>query len=157
MYLNSGIKSRAKLAMGPIRQVGFAGIFSAYFFVLTFNELLLTVSRNNKHNILKVSTSLPNFPTATDRELNIYKHLVGVNSKHPGQSLIRELYDSFYLESSVGKHCCLVLQPMHLTLLEMMGLNPEPFSLPLLKMTVERILLALDFLHTEAEIVHTGT
>lgn len=44
-----------------------------------------------------------------------------------------------------------------MTLLEMMTLNLRPFDLPLLKMTLRRLLLALDFLHTEADIVHTGT
>lgn len=104
-----------------------------------------------------MSTSLPKFPTATDRELKIYEHLTKVNSTHPGQSLIRELYDSFDLQGPVGKHRCLVLQPMHMTLLEMMRLNPKPFDLPLLKMVLKRLLLALDFLHTEAEIIHAGT
>lgn len=104
-----------------------------------------------------MTTSLPKFPTATDRELNIYEHLTKVNSTHPGQLLIRELYDSFDLQGPFGKHRCLMLQPMHMTLLEMMRLNPRPFDLPLLKMTVKRLLLALDFLHTEAEIIHAGT
>lgn len=112
--------------------------------------------RENKYKVLKVSTSLPEYPTATDRELKIYEHRAKVNSSHPGQSLIRELYDSFTIQGPVGKHRCLVLQPMHMTLLEMMRLNPRPFDLPLLKMTVQRLLLALDFLHTDAEIIHTG-
>lgn len=103
-----------------------------------------------------MSTSLPKIPTATDRELKIYEHLSKINSTHPGQSLIRELYDTFDLQGPIGKHCCLVLQPMHMTLLEMMRLNPKPFDLPLLKMTVKRLLLALDFLHSEAGIIHTG-
>ncbi|PKY09121.1 kinase domain protein [Aspergillus campestris IBT 28561] len=111
--------------------------------------------QENKYKILKVSTSLPTHPTATDRELKIYEHLANVNSSHPGQSLIRELYDSIVIQGPVGKHRCLVLQPMHMTLLEMMRLNPRPFDLPLLKMTVKRLLLALDFLHTDAEIIHT--
>lgn len=46
---------------------------------------------------------------------------------------------------------------MHMTILEMMRLNPKPFDLPLLKMTLRRLLLALDFLHTEADTIHTGT
>lgn len=45
---------------------------------------------------------------------------------------------------------------MHMSLLEMMKMNPEPFDLPLLKLTLERLLTALDFLHTEAEVIHTG-
>ncbi|OJD24298.1 CMGC/SRPK protein kinase [Blastomyces percursus] len=109
---------------------------------------------DNKYKVLKVTTSLSKFPTATDRELKIYEHLMKIKSTHRGQFLIRKLYDSFNLQGPFGKHRCLVLQPMHMTLLEMMRLNPRPFDLPLLKMTVKRLLLALDFLHAEAEIIH---
>lgn len=117
----------------------------------------LTSLRSQSYVVLKVSTSLQNFPTATDREFRIYEHLAKVNSAHPGQSLLRELYDSFELRSNSGNHRCLVLQPMHMTLLEMMRLNPRPFDLPLLKMMLRRLLLALDYLHTEANVTHTGT
>ena len=103
-----------------------------------------------------MTTSLPKFPTATDRELKVYEHLAKVHPTHPGQSLIRELYDSFYLHGPGGKHRCLVLQPMTMTLFDIMGPNPRPFDLPLLKMTIKRLLMALDFLHTEAGTVHTG-
>ncbi|OAX77179.1 CMGC/SRPK protein kinase, partial [Emergomyces africanus] len=109
---------------------------------------------DNKYRVLKVTISLPKFPTATDQELKIYEHLMKVNSTHQGQSMIRKLYDSFNLQGSFGKHRCLVLQPMHMTLLEMMRLNSRPFNLPLLKMIIKQLLLALDFLHTEAEIIH---
>ncbi|KAJ5399843.1 hypothetical protein N7465_010332 [Penicillium sp. CMV-2018d] len=110
---------------------------------------------SQKFAVLKLSTSLRKFPTATDREFEIYEHLAKIKSTHPGQSLIRELYDSFELQGHAGKHRCLVLQPMHMTILEMMRLNPKPFDLPLLKMTLRRLLLALDFLHTEADTIHT--
>lgn len=103
-----------------------------------------------------MSTSLPDYPTATDRELRIYEHLANIDSSHPGQSLIRELYDAFDLQGPGGTHRCLVLQPMNMTLLEMMRMNPQPFGLPLLKMTVKRLLSALDFLHAEAEVIHVG-
>ncbi|KAB8226144.1 kinase-like domain-containing protein [Aspergillus novoparasiticus] len=112
-------------------------------------------SRVNKYTVLKVSTYFPDHPTVTDREFRVYEHLAKVDSSHPGQSLIRELYDSFDLQGPGGTHRCLVLQPMHMTLLEMRGLNRRPFDLPLLKMTVMRLLLALDFLHTEADVIHT--
>ncbi|KAL4912112.1 hypothetical protein BDW62DRAFT_215274 [Aspergillus aurantiobrunneus] len=45
--------------------------------------------------------------------------------------------------------------PMHMTLLQMVGLNPEPFNLSLLQMTVKRLLLALDFLYAEAGVIYT--
>ncbi|OGM49561.1 protein kinase domain protein [Aspergillus bombycis] len=112
-------------------------------------------SRAKSYTLLKVSTCLPDYPTATDRELRVYEHLANVDSPHPGQLLIRELYDSFNLQGAWGTHRCLVLQPMDMTLLEMMAMNPRPFDLPLLRMTVRRLLLALDFLHAEAEVIHT--
>ncbi|KKZ61984.1 non-specific serine/threonine protein kinase [[Emmonsia] crescens] len=111
--------------------------------------------QDNKYKVLKVSTMLPDFPAITERELKIYEHLSQVDSAHPGQSLIRGLYDSFDLQGSAGKYYCLVLQSMHMTVLEMMRLNPRPFDLPLLKLTLKRLLLALDFLHNEAQIIHT--
>lgn len=105
---------------------------------------------------VKVSASLHKHATATHHEFRVYEHLAKVNSTHPGQPLIRELYDTFDIDEPAGKHQCLVQQPMHMTVLEMMRLNPEPFSLPLLKMTLRRLLYALDFLHTEAGVIHTG-
>lgn len=107
--------------------------------------------------VVKVSTSLRRYPTATHRELKVYEHLARINSSHQGQYLIRKLHGAFELSGPSGKHQCLVQQPMHMTLLEMMRLNPRPLDLPLLKMTLRRLLSALDFLHTEAETVHTGT
>ena len=159
MYTRLGTRSRGKLATERTQQAGYAGIFGVYPHLLqpTPESFALTIPRDKKYRVLKVTTSLPKFPTATDRELKIYGHLTQVNSPHPGQLLIRELYDSFDLQGPFGKHRCLMLQPMHMTLLEMMKLNPRPFDLPLLKMTVKRLLLALDFLHTEAEITHAGT
>lgn len=128
------------------------------YVLINFRILIpLTHPRGQKYAVVKVSTSLRKFPTVTNREFKIYEHLTKVKSTHPGQSLIRELYDSFELPGHSGKHRCLVFQPMHMTILEMMSLNPKPSGLPLLKMTLRRILLALDFLHTEANIIHTGT
>lgn len=116
----------------------------------------MDVGSVEKYVAVKVSTSLRRFSTATHRELRVYEHLARVESAHSGQSLVRELYDAFELDGPAGKHQCLVQQPMHMTVLELMRLNPKPFNLPLLKITLRRVLSALDFLHTEAQVVHTG-
>ncbi|PWY66234.1 kinase-like protein [Aspergillus eucalypticola CBS 122712] len=128
---------------------------------------------NNEYKVLKISTSIPT-KDSHNREYRVYEHLANVvnkGSSHPGQSLIREVYDSFELQNTAvsegeeeegggeGKgssiHQCLLLQPMTMSLLDMLQLNPRPFDLPLLKMTIKRILLALDFLHAEAGVIHT--
>ncbi|KAM4060356.1 kinase [Hirsutella rhossiliensis] len=111
--------------------------------------------QHNRFVVVKVSTSLRDLPTATYRELEIYRRLAKVSSSHPGQSLIREMHDAFELRGLAGSHQCLVLQPMYMSLLQMMAPTWKPFDLPLLKMTLRRLLSALDFLHLEAGIVHT--
>ena len=79
-----------------------------------------------------------------------------MDSSHPGQSSIRGLYDAFTFSGPHGEHQCLVQPPMHLSVLDMMNSNPEPLNAPLLRMVLKSVLTALDFLHTEAEIIHTG-
>ncbi|EED13652.1 protein kinase, putative [Talaromyces stipitatus ATCC 10500] len=101
------------------------------------SEGVLTSSKSNNYVVLKVSTSLPGYPTATDRESRVYEHLAKVDSSHFGRSLIRELYDSFDHQGPGGTHRCLVLQPVNMTLLEMMRMDPRPFDLPLVKMNLK--------------------
>lgn len=157
--LTRDIVPRVSLAMERTLRAGFAVIPGAFrlrvIYISPFPNAI-EFDSFGKYVVVKVSTSLRKFPTATHRELKVYQHLARVESVHPGQSSIRELYDAFELDGSEGKHQCLVQQPMHMTLLEMMRLNPEPFNLPLLKMTLRRILSALDFLHTEAQVGRTG-
>lgn len=75
---------------------------------------------------------------------------------HTGQDYIRELYDTFEVTGPHGQHHCLVQPPMHLTLFDILKSTSKPVSPPLVKMTLKCLLDALDFLHTEAGIVHTG-
>ena len=46
---------------------------------------------------------------------------------------------------------------MHQSVLDMMDSNPRPLNTPLLKIVLKHLLTALDFLHTEAHVIHTGT
>ncbi|KAL1872036.1 hypothetical protein VTK73DRAFT_1704 [Phialemonium thermophilum] len=110
---------------------------------------------DNEYVAVKVSTSLRNVPAATHREVEIYAHLAQTDLSHPGCGLIRALYDTFELDGPVGTHQCLVLQPMHTSLSEIMRSNSKPFKLPLIKVILERLLCALDFLHTSAHVTHT--
>lgn len=77
-------------------------------------------------------------------------------SRHPGQKCIRELWDSFDIRGMYGSHSCLVLPPMDMSLAAMITANPVPFPVHLLKIVLRRLLLALDFLHTKAGVVHCG-
>ncbi|EEQ28042.1 putative non-specific serine/threonine protein kinase [Microsporum canis] len=109
----------------------------------------------HSYSALKISTQLQKYPKKGRAELSIYEHLCEVNSHHPGQRYIRELYDSFEIAGPNGSHQCLIQQPMHLSILDMMNLNPKPLDAPFLKEILKRLLLILDFLHTEANVIHT--
>ncbi|OAP56817.1 hypothetical protein AYL99_08929 [Fonsecaea erecta] len=141
MYISRSTKSLESSDMAHIPLFGYA-------------EIVRKSSFEHRFMALKVSTSLSRFPDATLREYRVYEHLSSLVSSHPGQSLIRGLYATFELHGASGKHQCLLQPPMHMSLLDMIQMAREPFGLPLLKMTLKRLLTALDFLHTEAKVIH---
>ncbi|KAJ6014555.1 hypothetical protein N7540_009146 [Penicillium herquei] len=78
--------------------------YGAYSTSWLCQDLGLKWPRTQTHAVLKVSKFLKKFPTATNHEFKIYEHLAIIKSTHPGQSLIRELYDSFELQGHAGTH-----------------------------------------------------
>ncbi|PLN84281.1 kinase-like domain-containing protein [Aspergillus taichungensis] len=76
-----------------------------------------------------------------ERELDIYKHMNRVETKHPGRNFIRRLLDSFYIQGPHGCHIC--LSPGHVITLDDM------------KSGIRQLLIALDFLHSECHVIHT--
>ena len=91
------------------------------------------------------------------RELEVYKHLNSMTTSHSGSLLVRTALDSFELTTSGGKYQCLVHKPLGMSMSALrnrtlLGKLPEH----LLKLTLIHILHALDFLHTEAGVIHTG-
>lgn len=94
-----------------------------------------------------------------EREIEVYEHLKGLKSCHTGTVLVRTVLDKFQLSSTDGSHFyqCLVHPPLGMSLFELRNRCPRKvFPENLLKPTLIHILLALDFLHTEAHVIHTG-
>ena len=92
-----------------------------------------------------------------NRKLKVYEHLSKLGLPHPGQAYIRGVYDTFEINASGGCHVCLVHPPLHMTIgaLQKRGLR-QRYNEVLLRETLLRLFRALDFLHTEADVVHTG-
>ena len=89
--------------------------------------------------------------------MNAYEHLSKLGSSHIGGAYIRGLYETFDISGPNGVHGCLVQPAMHLSIHELrMRARSCKFSEPLLKHTLICILQALDFLHREANVVHSG-
>lgn len=82
---------------------------------------------------------------------------MGVRSKHPGRNYIRRALDNFTLKGPNGEHQCLVHKPMLENAQELLRRNPtRRFTEDLLKAFLHCLLLALDYLHTDAHLIHTG-
>ena len=93
-----------------------------------------------------------------DDEVNIYKRIERGPKKHPGYGAVRSLLDSFDTDGPAGKHRCLVHQPLFESVLTFLHRNPvRRLPVPIVAHTLKRLFLALDFLHTECQIIHTGT
>lgn len=91
------------------------------------------------------------------REFEAYRILDATRSSHDGAALVRTALDSFQIGAADGFFQCLVHKPLGISLRDLrlqFGTNILPEKI--LKLTLLHLLLALDYLHTEAGIIHTG-
>ena len=80
-----------------------------------------------------------------------------VETKHPGREFIRKLLDHFYIQGPHGRHVCLVHEPLGTSTDILVKLSPgNKMTLDAMKPAIRQLLVALDFLHSECHIIHTG-
>lgn len=90
-------------------------------------------------------------------ELAVYERINAVETDHAGKNLIRQLWDYFFLEGPHGRHMCLVHQPLGLSVDQFLYFFPgRVMNLDALKPCLRQVLGIVDFLHTEARVIHTG-
>ncbi|KAM3498144.1 hypothetical protein MY10362_008522 [Beauveria mimosiformis] len=91
-------------------------------------------------------------------ELERYERISSANRWHPGHSHVRTADRMFSIPRPGGAHHCLVQPPMWDSWKDLLERNESGrFSTGLLKGGLRHLLLALDYLHTECKLVHTGT
>ncbi|KAF2774313.1 protein kinase [Teratosphaeria nubilosa] len=109
-----------------------------------------------QHVAAKVCTRTP--PGGTNREDLLYKRLKDVHTQHQGVASIRPALDHFDLISRSGDaHVCLIHPLLQCTLFEFQRLGrrrPAPLPEGIADGTMKNLLEALDFLHTEVEVIH---
>ena len=92
-----------------------------------------------------------------DHELKMYKRMEQSAKGHPGRKAVRTLLDTFYIDGPEDKHQCLVHTPLFESILTFLRRNPvERLPSAVIAVVLQRLFLALDYLHTECQIVHTG-
>ncbi|KAJ9367656.1 hypothetical protein DTO282E5_7653 [Paecilomyces variotii] len=92
-----------------------------------------------------------------DREVQVLRHLSTVKTSHPGSALVRKMIEEFEIAGPPsGNHQCIVYEPLLTSLLHFQAtLNPKSLPEDLLKGALQQLLLALDYLHSEAHVIHT--
>lgn len=91
------------------------------------------------------------------REVEVYSHLDACSASHDGAMFVRTALDSFQVGSVGGLYQCLVHQPLGISLHDLRNrFAAKVLPETLVKLTLLHLLLALDYLHTEAGIIHTG-
>ncbi|KZF22072.1 serine/threonine-protein kinase [Xylona heveae TC161] len=92
------------------------------------------------------------------RELPCYHHISPrvAESSHQGRGNIRRFLDSFEITGPHGKHIILVLEAAQMSLFDMKHVfQPNGFHEEVVRGAMTELLEALDFLHTEGEVIHT--
>jgi len=92
-----------------------------------------------------------------DDELEMYKRIDRGSKTHSGHSAVRSLLDSFDVDGPEDKHRCLVHPPLWESVLTFLHRNPvRRLPMPVLAFALKRVFLALDYLHTECQVIHAG-
>lgn len=91
-------------------------------------------------------------------ELGILRLIRDTNPDAPGYAHVGQLLDGFVHKGPNGEHACLVLEPMGVSVFDMYLSTPPGSGLPffVLKRVAKHVLKALEYLHEECGIVHTG-
>ncbi|CCF42754.1 serine/threonine-protein kinase SRPK3, partial [Colletotrichum higginsianum] len=109
-----------------------------------------------RHVALKLFVNSKALGSQLDHELTMYKRISTSSVKHPGRGAVRELLDSFDVAGPDGCHRCLVHPPLWESVLTFLHRNPvRMLPAPVLAFVLRRLFLALDFLHTECQIIHS--
>ncbi|QQK46080.1 ERK3/4 MAP kinase [Penicillium digitatum] len=105
---------------------------------------------------LKIFITSASMGQQLDDEPKIYKLIEDAPRKHPGRKYVRSLLDSFDNSVDEDQHRCLVHPPLWESVLDFLFRNPvQRLPTPILAVTLHRLFLALDYLHTQCKIIHT--
>ncbi|CAK4033065.1 Serine threonine- kinase SRPK [Lecanosticta acicola] len=88
-------------------------------------------------------------------EVKVMQHLNSLSSDHPGSGLVRKMLDTFEIQGEVGRHVCLVQEPLSVSLREVRNIAGGQVPSEILKPILYGLLLGLDYLHSVTGVVHT--
>jgi len=110
------------------------------------------ISRADAYKVLKVGT----YSTVENRESKVLSHLAKCSLTHDGRYCVKRACDAFKINVPGGAHQCLLYEPLGMSLLEYVNLQPERrLGMRAAAWVTKYLLIGLDYLHT-GRVVHTG-
>ncbi|KAH8929395.1 kinase-like protein [Atractiella rhizophila] len=89
-------------------------------------------------------------------ELDAFEHLKSKPWKHVGKEYVHIIDERFSLVSNeASAHTCLVYEPLAISLHDLRNRLQGKWPVELLTKLIVYLLLGLDFLHSEAQLIHT--
>ncbi|PWY75410.1 CMGC protein kinase [Aspergillus heteromorphus CBS 117.55] len=91
-----------------------------------------------------------------NHEIEVYERIEATQTDHLGKSCIRKLLGHFSIDGPHGRHVCLVHEPLGLSLYEYLFFLPgRIMEFESMKACLRQVIATLDWLHTEAGVIHT--
>ncbi|MCJ1473818.1 hypothetical protein MMC13_002469 [Lambiella insularis] len=113
--------------------------------------------QSHRYNALKVYRRGNAQKTHVRREIEILERVSAGKTSHEGQRYVRTIQDSFELQRLDHTHQCLVHKPLWISLFDLQKIFPgKKYGERPLRAALAFLLEALDYLHTECSVVHTG-
>lgn len=120
---------------------------------------LIMCNSGRRYVMLKIFIRASSLGQHVENELRMYRHIEQSqpSEDHPGCKSLRTLLDSFDINGPSDKHRCLVHPPLWDSVLTLLRRNPvERLPPAILVVVLHHLFLALDYLHTKCQVVHTG-
>ncbi|ESK96782.1 serine protein kinase sky1 [Moniliophthora roreri MCA 2997] len=109
--------------------------------------------REQRNVVMKILIGDQSYYKAGFDEAGVLKIVRDGQPKSPGRHNVCQLLDDFMHH---GRHVCLILEPMGFNVLEIYRGYCGAMPLPLLKRVSKHVLHALQYLHEDCGIIHTG-
>jgi serine/threonine protein kinase len=129
---------------------------------LTISPIFLRIRFNlirlQSYVALNIATAFWNEKPA-DHEASIFRRIQDANPDHPGRRYCPRLIDQFNVESEHGDHSVIVtpvLGPSVYTVLHQTHADKIAIPLPVVKQWAREMLMALDYIHTDVGVIHSG-
>lgn len=149
------------LVMEPALPCGWRRILGCKSHCLShfLSLLIFHLSKHSAHTSVPryVAVKIATLDIDAAWETRISRLIANAEPSHEGLNFIRTHLDKFQLPGEGGTHSCLVYTPMRETLFQLQHrLRGQRFAPPLFKFFMYCLLEAVDYLHTECHLIHTG-